>query len=831
MADEEKTLLKTYLEDRVAKSTNKSIYTGTVSKIETILSASDKNFELNAIGKLLDADEQKEVLDVIEENANNLPFILTPDLFDTLFDASTEQDLRDLLKNYVGVEGEDLLHLKTVFEKVANKIKKLSLTIVGSPYIDQTVIGNTIIDNSEPEEKVKNYVEYNESASIKPAGIADLLVVKKELTEFKEGEIVHIENVLASELRERHHKVLTRQTETRHTETSLSQENLKDIQSSEQFSLERETSTIINKQKYTDIGVNVSAKYGTKAYSVSLDAGYKAGTSAQTSKANRRASSFAKEITERALERILTKVTESRTVISMYEVEEFNKHVFNNVGSGNNITGIYRWVDKSYKIKTFNYGKRLMYQFMLDRPAANYIKSIKKDGTSNLKKPKHPSEIYNVQQYDFEIETEDGSIATGTDYSGSLQTFEDISKNNYQFWSALFGVKDIEPYPQEKVIYKAVKFENTLNPENSKLIGYSAVGEIKIPKDYEPNYALLVLSANDDEESPINVLLGERNYESLEQTTTTTTTRRRKIYLFWSEVTSVNVTETTYSNEATTDLFKGKENKEVENIPYSISYKTASDIPPVVNFKVVCEPTENAIKRWKIKIYNSIMEIYETRKRDYDQKLRALMTNSQIKGNNPGENRRIEKEEIRRACIESIANKTIKDFSFGKKNDDGKYIIQSTDNIDYHNMIAFMEEAFEWDEIIYEFLPYYWNQSRIDAEKHKDNDPLFQNFLRASVAKAVLPVRPGFEFPVMHFMNTHKLWDGTEEINGEETEENFKISSEDASLIPEINAMNNQQNVDNCDPVGEGDENSWILKVPTSLVVLSNADSLAELTI
>ena len=42
------------------------------------------------------------------------------------------------------------------------------------------------------------------------------------------------------------------------------------------------------------------------------------------------------------------------------------------------VRGIYQWVDKKYKARIFNYGKRLLYDVVVPEPAAFLIDSLKK---------------------------------------------------------------------------------------------------------------------------------------------------------------------------------------------------------------------------------------------------------------------------------------------------------------------------------------------------------------------------------------------------------------------------------------------------------------------
>ena len=41
-------------------------------------------------------------------------------------------------------------------------------------------------------------------------------------------------------------------------------------------------------------------------------------------------------------------------------------------GAARNLTGVYRWVDKYYEAQIYNYGKRMMFEFIIPEPAAFY---------------------------------------------------------------------------------------------------------------------------------------------------------------------------------------------------------------------------------------------------------------------------------------------------------------------------------------------------------------------------------------------------------------------------------------------------------------------------
>ena len=56
----------------------------------------------------------------------------------------------------------------------------------------------------------------------------------------------------------------------------------------------------------------------------------------------------------------------------LHEVEEIDTHGLDNKGQPDNLTGVYRWVDKYYEAQIYNYGKRMMFEFIIPEPAAFY---------------------------------------------------------------------------------------------------------------------------------------------------------------------------------------------------------------------------------------------------------------------------------------------------------------------------------------------------------------------------------------------------------------------------------------------------------------------------
>lgn len=70
------------------------------------------------------------------------------------------------------------------------------------------------------------------------------------------------------------------------------------------------------------------------------------------------------------------------------------------------------------------------------------------------------------------------------------------------------------------------------------------------------------------------------------------------------------------------------------------------------------------------------------------------------------------------------------------------------------DLVRFAESCIDWKLMTYEFLPYFYGVPPRWRKLYNltDNDPLFQNFLQAGMARVVVPVTPGFEEAALHLV-------------------------------------------------------------------------------
>lgn len=128
-------------------------------------------------------------------------------------------------------------------------------------------------------------------------------------------------------------------------------------------------------------------------------------------------------------------------------------------------------------------------------------------------------------------------------------------------------------------------------------------------------------------------------------------------------------------------------------------------------------------------------------------------------------------------------------------------------------MVAFFERAFEWENMMFTYYPYFWGRSARWGELIliQDISPQFEEFLKAGAARVVIPVRPGFEAALAHYQETGQVW------MGEEIPDMF--SSLYVSIIQEIKARNFTPEEEIC--VAE-----WDVNLPTTLVMLKEDATL-----
>ncbi|REH56257.1 hypothetical protein C7448_101295 [Tenacibaculum gallaicum] len=605
---------------------------------------------------------------------------------------------------------------------------------------------------------------------ISQLGVADFRRVEQEVYCYVPGEVSHIENIMAREYKERSTRDLRVSETTTETTTEKEVENLTDTTSTERNEMQNEASFIVNSDNATSFGANASYS----GFGLSLGTSFNTSSSNSSSDSNLQAQTYAQEVTERALERVVKKISTKRTSRILREYEENNTHGFDNRKGDKHVTGVYRWVDKIYKNKLINYGKRLMYEFALPEPAKFYIESYLKNGEGSEKtiegliipkKPIHPSEL-----------------------TEKIITSSSLNEYNYANVLSRYGVEHFD-YPEEEIIitksYK-LDFKDLKGQEGSVV-----ADEIEILENYITESFEVVGNLYSHDSGKIGGRL------------------------------RIAVGNTIQENEAKGDgEFSFKSGTSFSGAKNLLAVSASSFDSLTGNFNVVvkCNRTNEALRKWQNEAYKAIINAYNERVLAYNDFVKSQATeneqNEKKKELSSQINRSIEKRELKRIAIDLMTKPfdvvTAQDnYKENGKEADAKHVARTSKFQKHAETVKFFEQAFDWEIMAYTFYPYFYGaEGNWDAnfEHNEGSDPVFQAFLQSGMARSVVPVRPGFEEAVNWYMKTGEIWNGQGMVTDMDDDLYVSVAEEMQTIEGEV-------------------EGTWETRVPTTLTVLQ-ADSV-----
>ncbi|WP_336719987.1 hypothetical protein [Chryseobacterium indologenes] len=590
----------------------------------------------------------------------------------------------------------------------------------------------------------------------KQIGIADYLKVEQTTHAYVEGEVAHIENVMAREYREKSTRKLRRSENTTTISSDTEREQLTDTTTATRFEMQNEIAKMMQEasDSNTQFGVNASYKTGNANINTSLGLGNASHSSRDES--TRQAVTQAQDITARAMDRIVTKVHEERIEKIIEEFEENNSHGFDNKKGDKHVVGVYRWVDKLMKNQIYDYGKRMMFEFMIPEPAKLHLLGMAK---SKFVKPEDPRISDAMPMKDYEALENDVV---------------------FKYWAGKYNItadKRLEP-----VIYISNAFsDKNLGVDNEYGVGrWTGVyhnNDFKIPENYEAIYVKGSLRAG---AGAMNDGMGMNS--------------RHTVYVCGKEVgTAVDMPLDSIRDKIT-----------VSFISWDMKGVTGSLV-------ATCQLTREAKREWQQKTFKAIIDAYEVALIEYNNAVsEEEKKGGAIKDSNPNFYRQIENTVLRKNCISYMADRApdaIHGYGLSgltQGSSFANYETKLSNNLDkYTAFVKFMEQAFEWENLSYYLYPYYWGNKHnwSDLYKAENTDPVFKAFLQSGMARVVVTVRPGFEGAVQFYLATGKIWNGGE----------VPVIGDDLylSIVDEMKQ-----------PKGKKHGKAWITRLPTTLNIL-----------
>lgn len=622
-------------------------------------------------------------------------------------------------------------------------------------------------------------VPEEERPYIKSSGIADLLVVKQQIQRYEASEIAHIENILPKETKKRSHRRLDREEQIFFAAEENTVEKETELQTVDRFELNRESTKTMQRDREIGFGLSVSGKYGpTVEFTSNLEASQATSESSVISSAT----SYARDVTERSRERIISSIREERTRTLVREVEEINKHEIAN-DDISSIVGMYQFVDKIYVSQVFNYGLRQMFDFMIPEPAS-YLRYLRTLDDKSIKAPNPPVPLEN-----------DAPNASA------------INNANYLMLGARYHVNGLKEPPPLFVVNRTSLSHGTEGDSEEGQPRSRTSIDMDIPSGYKPLWAFASIIALTDDDPTVSVIVGEAN-------------------TVWQPSTNEVVNVGSGHDMARSNLLfldvgsAPNPQTETAKLPlHAVAFETTTF---VVNLKIVYRRLDDYYRDWQIDTYEKIAAAYQDRLAEHRQLVETLEAEARTDeefelqfGSPPSVNEKIIREELKKHCLSAIRRERFDEFDATQDADPPyfEFIEAETEG----SQIRFFEHAFEWDQMQYVLYPYFWARKKTWDDRFLEEHPdhKFLEFLKAGSARVSVPVRPGFEVAVSHFLETGNLWNG----NTEEPEIGDPMYF---AIVDEIRERTGGDKGEQ--PVGD----PWETRIPTSLILLRDGETLPE---
>lgn len=612
-------------------------------------------------------------------------------------------------------------------------------------------------DDPNPEIIFDNENFIPSGFGFKQIGIADYLKVEQTTHAYVPGDVAHIENVMAREYRQKSTRRLRRSENTTTTSKDTEREKLTDTTTATRFEMQSEIAKMQAEARDASAYANMTAKW--EPITVSAGATYAHHQSKEES--TRQAMTEAQDVTERAMDRIVTKVHEERIEKIIEEFEENNAHGLDNREGDKHVVGVFRWVDKLMKNQIYNYGKRMMFEFMVPEPAKLHELGMsveEKPSEIIFQKPEDPRKASYLQMKDYT----------------SLDN-ETILKH----WVSKFNVEISDKPIEEFSIGKSLGGQYSNDKVHIENAAFNS--EIEIPEGYLAYRGTAgYTAATDGDSASVSALLGDLGFFFPGR---------------WGQVQQGG--KFTFSKQYSS------------KIPISVTLY--NEFSGTVNFSVELKISQEAKNAWYQKTFKAIIDAYELALTEYEEKVSAEQNKALIiSGSNPAFYRQIENTVLRKNCISYMADRTLNSvrgyglsgLTQGSSFTDYETVLSPT--LDkYTAFVKFMEQAFEWENLSYYLYPYYWGSKNnwTSLYQQEDVDPLFRSFLQSGMARVIVTVRPGFEDAVQFFMATGKIWNGGQvPVIGDELY---------LSIVDEMK-----------EPKGVKQGKAWINRLPTPLTIL-----------
>jgi hypothetical protein len=539
---------------------------------------------------------------------------------------------------------------------------------------------------------------------IEPYSVGDLHMMRQRLLSLRPGEVAHIENIMRGERREIGRKRLRRQLDSRQSDSGSI--DLLDHQAGDhRNSLYEEMRATVAEKTVGNLYDDFDTSYGPPA-AAKLSGNWIESTRSGLPAFND-VTRFAHDLVNKTVGRITRNVTQARLSSTLNESEEYVNSLIDNSAGGGKLMAVYRWLNKVYEVDVVNYGNRLMVEFMLPKPAADFLREQQRVDGGGAERPPSLAEA-------------------------GVNSFRDIEPATYDKLAALYGATEIEPPPPVTRIVSA-----TLRSGEERLV--------PIPDGYRAGDARVShLPSSAAAQAPV-VLVGTVKF--------TNDTAAGEPQFGQEGAIPVSVSANVYAfppAPAPTPLPTPGAAPEPASLP------PMAPPPPdaLVNVDIICHAGEALMDDWRIRTYDALMRGFQLRFDRYAD-LENARDGRHGAARSSLANREIERGALRRGCLRLLMERYLS-LAGGA---DAAAGAPSAFDVNEPRYLQFFETLFEWRE-----MSYRWYDSGPGAGGRDDpgagQDAQFSVFVNAGMARVMLPVRPDRIMALLYFLSSGMLWDG-----------------------------------------------------------------------
>ena len=605
--------------------------------------------------------------------------------------------------------------------------------------------------------------------------MGDLVLLRQQVRGYKLAEIAHVENVLKGEDFERTFRTKRTTAQRISEETETERETERDLQTTTRDEIRSEIQKAVSEELALAANFNVQVSYNGGAYSVVAGVGASASYRRASEEREATSSMHAREVIDKARERISTRVLSAQESMTTYEQEDQSKHGLENKTGPDHIVGVYRWIEKQLDMHLINYGRRLIYEFMVPEPATFWKRLVDARGTGAAGPP--PT---------FPVVPPVVAGGTGTTLSPddfSLRSGNPLTPMNRPArWfdlvalAAEWGVQLEDPPPVALQSHLAFSLPGAADQPSTAAINrfgspndgpgsswyyespivVSELGKerLKVPEGYIARSGTLSIKGwMYVRQKPNGIKQYERGYA-----TVLLNGRRFATSEGLNAPNSIGADGNEYALDQNSVLQTPLEGEVAVAVTTNLNGISGS-------IRLDCGRTPEWETAWAKKMFGLFARAYQARMDEYrDNQTRAGLENTQWAGSFPSATcREIERRELKRGVISQLTLNNLGSLGTAVVIEPPPSAAEAPpapvvrlNAIDaYTRFVLFFEHAFDWTNVAYMFSPYMYGRRAewANLAVADDADAQFKSFLSAGAARVQVPVRRGFEPQVEYFFN------------------------------------------------------------------------------